>query len=136
MGHTTMTDFRIFKKASGIFFIQDRATGRQESLRTRDKREAERLLNARNDAAAQPLLNIRLARTYFSTADPDIANRTWSHVIEQIIKTKAGDTRNRWARVFRDYALRFVVTLKNYLVASNRIQRNFAFRNLGFRRTE
>jgi len=42
----------------------------QESLRTRDPREAERLIHAKNEAQAQPGLALHIARAYLAAADP------------------------------------------------------------------
>ena len=44
------TRYRLFKRNSGIFFIQDNVSGKQESLRTRDKDQAKRLFAVRNEA--------------------------------------------------------------------------------------
>ena len=60
-----MAKYRIFKRASGFWFAQDRVTGKQSSLRTRDESEAVRLLNARNEAVPHPAaINLQLGRTY------------------------------------------------------------------------
>ena len=50
------------RRSSGVYFIQDRLANKHESLRTKDGIEAERLFNARNQAAEQPTLNISLAK--------------------------------------------------------------------------
>jgi hypothetical protein len=39
-------------------------TGRQTSLRTKDKVKAQRLAMARNQAVEQPALNVAMARAY------------------------------------------------------------------------
>ena len=56
--------FRLFKRASGVFYIEDTTTARQESLQTKDKTTARRLAQAKNEAHEQPALNLQLARTY------------------------------------------------------------------------
>jgi hypothetical protein len=38
------TRFRLFQRKSGTYFCEDRQTGQQESLRSSDRCEAERLL--------------------------------------------------------------------------------------------
>ncbi len=40
--------FRFFRRASGVFYIEDTVTLSQESLRTKDKTAAQRLFLARN----------------------------------------------------------------------------------------
>ena len=57
-------------KHGGIFYTQHNKTGKQASLRTKDKREAARLLNAKNDAAQAPTLNLALGRVFLSAIDP------------------------------------------------------------------
>ena len=60
------TRFRLFRRASGVFYLEDSATLRQESLRTKDKTAAQRLFQAKNAAHEQPALNLQLARTYLA----------------------------------------------------------------------
>jgi hypothetical protein len=55
------TKYPLFRRG-GMFYIQDSATGKPTSLRTRDETEAKSLLNARNEAQRQPVLNLHLAR--------------------------------------------------------------------------
>jgi hypothetical protein len=65
------TRFNLFRRA-GVFYTEDTATGKQTSLRTRDETEAKSLLNARNEAQRQPVLNLHLARAYLTASDPRI----------------------------------------------------------------
>jgi integrase len=88
--------YRLFRRSSGIFFIEDRATRRQESLRTKDKEVASRLFHSKNEAHVQPALNLQIARAYLMAIDPAIATRTWQHALDEIIKTKQGGTQVRW----------------------------------------
>jgi integrase len=96
--------YRLFRRSNGIYFIQDRANQKQESLRTRDKFEAERLLHARNEAYQQPLLNLHIARAYLAASDPGIMKRTWQQVLDEIIATKQGETKHRWLWAAKDKA--------------------------------
>ena len=45
--------YRLFQRSSGIFFIEDRISRKQESLKTRDRIAAQRIFNARNEAHQQ-----------------------------------------------------------------------------------
>jgi len=56
--------YRIFCRATGVFYIEDVVTRRQESLKTKDKTVVQRLLHAKNAAHEQPALNLQLARAY------------------------------------------------------------------------
>src|SRR5271154_6699521 len=59
------TKYTLFRRG-GMFYVQDSATGKQTSLRTKDETEAKSLLNARNEAQRQPVLNLHLARAYLA----------------------------------------------------------------------
>ncbi|HEY0548758.1 MAG TPA: hypothetical protein VGF13_04095, partial [Verrucomicrobiae bacterium] len=61
-----MQKFRMYQRGNGRFYIEDNATGKQESLGTSDKTEALRLLMAKNEADVQPAFNAQMARTYFA----------------------------------------------------------------------
>ena len=98
------TRFRLFQRASGIFYIEDTETLRQESLKTKDKHVAQRLCQARNAAHEQPALNLQLARTYLAASDPAVAKRTWQNVMDAVVETKRGVTRDRWHRAVKDHA--------------------------------
>jgi integrase len=96
--------YRLFRKKSGIFFLEDRLSRKQESLKTRDKTEATRMLHARNEAHQQPAINLQIARAYLMASDPLVAKRTWQHVAETMTQTKQGPTRDRYERAVRDKA--------------------------------
>jgi hypothetical protein len=55
------TKYTLFRRGE-MFYMQDSATGKQTSLRTKDETEATSLLEARNAAQRQPVLNLHLAR--------------------------------------------------------------------------
>ena len=96
---------RLFRKRSGIFFIEDRISRKQESLKTRDKAVAHRLFNARNEAHEQPAINLQIARAYLMASDPLVVQRTWQHAMNEVVKTKHGPTQERWQRAIKDHAL-------------------------------
>lgn len=43
--------YRVFPRPWGIYYCEDTQTGKQETLKTRDKNEAYRLVPAKNEAA-------------------------------------------------------------------------------------
>jgi hypothetical protein len=68
--------YRVFRRGWGIFYCQDLTTGKQESLRTRDKTEAHRLVAARNESEQAPAFSLQLARVYCRAgASADSASR-------------------------------------------------------------
>ena len=71
------TKYTLFRRGE-VFYIQDRATGKQTSWRTKDETEARRLLEARDEAHRQPMLNLHLARAYLTASDPAFVERTWA----------------------------------------------------------
>jgi hypothetical protein len=82
------TKFTLFRRGE-VFYSQDSATGRQISLRTKDQAEAQRLLNATNEAHQQPVLNLHIARAYLTASDPAFAERTWA-IHSPNLTTKSG----------------------------------------------
>src|ERR1039457_5986710 len=94
------TKYTMFRRA-GIYYSQDSATGQQKSLRTRDEAEALQLINARNEAHRQPVLNLHLARAYLTASDPAFVERTWQTVMEQLQSRGKDSSRERYASVFK-----------------------------------
>jgi hypothetical protein len=95
--------YRLFRRddRGGTYYCENVATKRQESLRTKLRSEAERLVSARNEAASQPALNLQLARAYLSPHDPIQITRTWQDVMDQMSKHGLPETQERCARAFR-----------------------------------
>ncbi len=90
---------------NGRFYLEDNTTGKQESLGTSDRDEAQRLFHARNEAHRQPALNAQMARAYLVAGDPQIGQRTWQGVMDAILRTKvatAPRTRERYESAFAE----------------------------------
>ena len=82
---------------SGTFYLHDNETGQRESLETKDRKQAERLIHARNEAVLLGRQNLQVARVYLSVADPQVKNRTWQVAMDEIIKGYSeGPTKRRW----------------------------------------
>jgi site-specific recombinase XerD len=94
------TRFILFRR-NGVFYTEDTATGKQTSLRTKDETEAHTLINARNDAMRQPVLNLHLARAYLAGSDPAFVARTWQTVMDQLQARGKESSRERYASVFK-----------------------------------
>jgi integrase len=94
------TKYTLFRRG-GVFYAQESATGKQTSLRTKDETEAKSLLNARNEAQRQPVLNLHLARAYLTASDPAFVERTWQSVMEQLQSRGKDSSRERYASVFK-----------------------------------
>jgi len=94
--------FGLIQRPWGVFYLKNKITGEQTSLKTRDKAEAQRLLQAHNESDSQPHLNLSLARVYLNGADPQLATRTWQEVMEHIVEKKKDETRRRWEVAIKD----------------------------------
>ncbi|MCW5556464.1 MAG: hypothetical protein KIT22_01245 [Verrucomicrobiae bacterium] len=77
--------FLLFRRGLN-YYCEDTTTGRQTSLRTKDARKDQSLLNARNESVRQPLLNLQIARTYLAASDSALA----SLLPRKVIETHAG----------------------------------------------
>jgi|GEM_PF-1464073 len=99
------TRFRLYRRRrGGRYYIHDALTGKQESLQTSDRLAAIRLLHAKNEAVLQSAMNLQIAQVYLQHSDSALSSRTWQHVMEQIISTKNGPTRERWDYAIKDKA--------------------------------
>jgi len=97
MRKNVKTQFRMFSR-HGIFYCEDAQTRKQQSLKTRDRREATRLLHARNEAQVNPAMNLQIARAYLQASDPNANTRTWHDVMQTIIEGQTGSSQLRWRR--------------------------------------
>ena len=97
--------YRVFLRPWGVFYCEDLVTGKQETLKTRDKDEAYRIVAARNENEEAPAFSLHLARVYWKAGDPAGATRTWQHVMDEIPKLKRGNTQYRWLTAVKDKAL-------------------------------
>src|SRR5258705_3295575 len=96
--------YRLFLRRKSVYYAFDNITKNFESLKTKDKAAAARLLLALNEAGKQPAMNLGLARVYLKHSDPMVSERTWQHVLDEIIKLKTGPTQYRWQSAAKDKA--------------------------------
>jgi integrase len=75
--------FWLFKRGQ-TFYVEDSLTHKQESLHTKDQREARRLRDAKNEAIGNPTLSLAIGRAYLAAHDPHMAKRTWSEVMDEL----------------------------------------------------
>src|ERR1051325_12164195 len=102
--------YRMFKRGN-VFWAQNNETGKQESLGTKIRSEAERLLHAKNEAHRQPLINRQIARAYLTASDPQSATRTWQYVMDETVQLNRDETVRRWVVAVKDEALDRVLTM-------------------------
>ena len=94
--------FGLVRRPWGVFYLKNKISGQQTSLKTSDKHEAQRILQAHNESKSQPHFNLSLARVYLNGADPKLATRTWQEVMENIVSKKTDETRRRWDTAIKD----------------------------------
>src|SRR5690242_5494441 len=77
--------FRMVKRGDrgATFYAFDTIAKSWTSLRTQERGEAQRLIQAKNDACQQSSLNLQLARVYIQESDPAAASRTWRDVMDE-----------------------------------------------------
>jgi len=110
---TDMTQrYRKFKRAWGMWYAFDTATGNSVSLKTRVKTEAIQKVNAMNETERQPGISLGLARVYLNATDPKLATRTWQDVMDDIVTKKADETLRRWETAIKNPNFDFIRRLR------------------------
>jgi hypothetical protein len=93
--------YRLYRRSNrshGTYYAQDVTTGARESLGTKNKAEAQKLLLAKNEAHIQPVLSRELAKVYLHTLNPDFGTRTWLDVARLIDNSYDGNTKTRFQK--------------------------------------
>ena len=103
--------YRLFRRQNGIYFCENRTTHQQQSLRTKNRAEATRLINAKNEAQENPLLNRQIAHAYLAVVDPEMIKRNWRYTLDELIKTKYDENARRWRIFAKDKALAAILDL-------------------------
>ena len=88
----------------GMFYCVDKSTGKRTSLQTTDADEAQQIVQAKNQAERQPVLNLQIAKAYLAGTDNGIATRTWQQALASLTSTKQGANQLRWQTVAKDKA--------------------------------
>ena len=95
-----LNKYRLFQRANGVFYWQDNESGKQGSLRTKDRKAAQKLLHAKNEAHRLPTLNLTMARAYLSAHDAKMNTRTWLAVMREMGTHGLQCSQERCARTF------------------------------------
>jgi len=113
----------MFRRKGGMFYARDTATMSKESLGTKDREQASRLVAAKNQAQEQPALNKGMAKVYLAAASPEFALRTWTDVMEKYVTSGAESSKDRKERAFRSrpyvglHKLKLIDTAAEHLFA-------------------
>ena len=105
--NTMTTRFRLIYRGirGGMFYCVDKITGRRSSLKTTDKDAAQQVIDAKNNAERQPVLNLHIAKAYLAGTDNGMATRTWQNALDALINTKLDANQHRWKTAAKDKAL-------------------------------
>ena len=76
--------FGLVRRPWGVFYLKNKISGEQKSLKTSDKFEAQRILQAHNESECQPHFNLSLARVYLNGADPAPNAPKWFAAVQMI----------------------------------------------------
>lgn len=109
----------MYRRTNGTYYAQENDTGQQLSLGTKDRGEAAGLLAAKNQATAQPILNVAMAKVYLSAKSPELLTRTWGELIEVMMRGYTGATAVRWGKFRRSAPMRMVENLPIYLTEAS-----------------
>jgi integrase len=91
----------LYARRNGVYYVQDRVTGRQESLKTKNRSKAKQLLMAKNQAAEQPMLSTEVAKAHLKFKSPEMFKRTWRDVMANMEAEYQGSTLKRWRKVIK-----------------------------------
>ncbi len=95
--------FYIYRRRD-VYYLQDSRTGKQQSLETKDKNEALRLLEIKRQSTADTGFNQIVLKTCLTTQDPLMARRTWQTVMDQIQTHGKESSRKRYTRALKSKA--------------------------------
>jgi len=103
---TMKTRYRLIRRGirGGAFYCVDAQTGKRTSLGTASEDEARQIIEAKNQAQRQPVLNLQIAKAYLAGTDSGIAQRTWQQALDALTASKHGANQERWRRAGRDEA--------------------------------
>jgi integrase len=124
---------------NGAYYCVDTKTGKRTSLGTTNADDARQIIEAKNNAERQPVLNLQIAKAYLAATDQSYVKRTWAEVMAEFVKIKTGSNRTRSERAIEDKAFdsirdlqlletraeHFLKVLGNGLVSTNNYLRRF-----------
>src|ERR1700679_3362052 len=94
----------VYRGSRNTFYYFDTHTNKRESLGISEKTEAQRLIDAKNEAVLHVGMNLQIAQVYLQHSDPSMATRTWQNVMDTMGPLKTGPTQSRWTSAMRDKA--------------------------------
>lgn len=95
--------YRKFQRGN-VWWCHDAETGKQHSLKTKDKREALEQLGLLNKPYMAAHFHLEMARAHLHMSDAKKVQRTWQEVMDKVVENKDGKTKIRWQRAAKDKA--------------------------------
>ncbi len=95
--------FYLYRRGEA-YYLQDSRTGKQQSLETKDRKAASRLLEIKRQTVAEPGFNQFILKSCLTTQDPHLAKRTWQTVMDQMQTHGKDSTKARCARAMKSRA--------------------------------
>jgi integrase len=113
MKNVVKQQYRLYQRSNGKYYAQNCTTGKQVSLKTKDRQAAKLLLTALNEGSRDAQVSREVGLAYLSCTDPEAKKRTWSWVFQEVLKTKSKDTDNyrRWSVAIQDKAFNSIRTM-------------------------
>jgi hypothetical protein len=91
--------YRLIRRGGrNAFYCVDSKTGKRTSLGKHDEDEARQIIDAKNQALRQPVLNMQIAKAYLYGTENGIATRTWQQALDVMTASKTGDNQEHWKR--------------------------------------
>ena len=103
--------YRKFRRNWGVYYAFDNTTGSSQSLKTHDKRVAERLVQAMNEAETEVGIRKQVGLMYLKAADPEAAKRPWQRVMDTAVELAPEKSRHRWETAIKDKAFNLIRNL-------------------------
>ncbi|MGA1697191.1 MAG: hypothetical protein ACO39V_09955 [Arenicellales bacterium] len=91
--------FRMYRRGE-TYYAQCNRTGRQQSLKTKDKEAATAMLAGMNGAAKSPQNHREVALATLGVCDPAARNRIWNDVFQAYAASGEPQTQERKKREF------------------------------------
>jgi biotin carboxylase len=104
--------YRMFNH-HGMFYIQNNATGKQTSLGTKNKEQAQKLFQVHNQIDQSAIINLEIGKLYIRAADPKMANRTWRVAMDELSLHGIEATQNRCKRAMQSKAFVLLIPTRN-----------------------
>lgn len=83
--------YRIYRRqVSGYFYFVDETLGKPKhtSLKTKDPKQAQRILDARLMGRTLPAMAKEVGNAYLREGDPEVNSHTWRRVIKELLVCK------------------------------------------------